>query len=193
VEIRTLEQLTNVSETVRCSGPIGFNLAGTISESDAVIFEQHVIAAADLHDDVPVDVHQPTTSVSDSFTSTAPWNYELFTIVDDRAPLVLEHVLGTLFTEDHVDGLPLVDRQGADTMLQFSNFDELFAQVRWMASMRSTECAEATARPHGYRLASPTCWRGSAEGMFPGKQNRWRDSSWFGTAIGSRIRAGTTS
>ncbi|MCW2750149.1 MAG: hypothetical protein JWR83_1259 [Aeromicrobium sp.] len=175
MEIRRLAELTTVDERVRRSGPIGFNLAGMMVEDDTVAFEQHVIAAADLHPDVPEDVRSAFERLRHLHVYGA-FHYEFFTLVYDHAPLVLEQALAARFAYFYVDGIPLVTTAGATEVLEFESFSELFPIVRRGGphAKSKLKSADGTARRVPINVGELLAWA-RAERLLEGQRNRWMD------------------
>ncbi len=175
METKTLVELTEVSETVRRMGPVGFNLGGMMCAEDAVISNQEFIARADLVDDVPAASRNAYDRLRQLHTYGA-FCYELFTVTTDQAPLVLELALRERFTAFYDGDLPLVNKSGDREAVPFAGFDQVFRLTRqgpyrrWKLRLRSG--CDPIPVPVG--LTGLLRWA-RAEGLLHGQRNRWGD------------------
>jgi hypothetical protein len=130
VESKSIAELTQVDEFVRRLGPLGLNMAGMMSDTDAVEYHQQTIAGAELTEAVPESTRRSFERLRMLHTYGA-FCYDLYTVANDQSLLVLEQALGERFIDFYGGTVEVVretDQQVA--VLQAGNYEEVFDSLQ---------------------------------------------------------------
>ena len=133
MDMRTFTELTTPDERSLQFTPLGLATQGKLSPESAVEFQQRSIAAADLLPAVP----EGTRSSFERLRTMHAYGvlcYDLFTVVDDLTWIVLEQALRESFIQFYGGAIPLVGKDGAESMFSASNFEAISEAFRWGGS-----------------------------------------------------------
>jgi hypothetical protein len=143
---------------------------------DAALYQQEVISHAEL---VPV-VAEGTRMTFDRLRRLYAYGvlyYDIFTVVEDQAHLVLEHALRERFLDFYGGAVPMEDRAGQAQTVQATQVDELFRQIRKTSRLRGSRRQRLRLRRTGElidfdgMLDSLLRWA-RGEGLLRGQRNR---------------------
>jgi len=174
MDIRTFADLTTPDPRSLSFTPLGLSPRGLTPES-AVDFQQRAIATADLVPDVP----EGTRSSFERLRTLHTYGvlcYDNFTVVEDLTRVVLEQALRERFITFYGEVIPLVRRDGTESMLQGSDFDAINAAFRrggsharggWELRLRN----RGTSMRVPLSLGSLLDWA-RQEGLLHGQRNR---------------------
>jgi hypothetical protein len=147
MDIRTFTELTPPDERSLRFTPLGLATGGMLSPENAAEFQQRSIAPADLVPAVP----EGTRSSFERLRTLHAYGvlcYDLFTVVDDLAWVVLEQALRERFVEFYGGMIPLVGKNGAESVLLASDFEMVNKAFRqggshtkggWQLQLRTQE------------------------------------------------------
>jgi len=128
MDIRTFADLTTPDIRSLSFTPLGLSPRGLTPES-AAEFQQRAISAADLVPAVP----EGTRSSFERLRTLHTYGvlcYDNFTVVEDLTRVVLEQALRERFITFYGEVIPLVRRDGTESMLPASGFDAINAAFR---------------------------------------------------------------
>jgi hypothetical protein len=174
MDIRTFADLTTPDLRSLSFTPLGLSPRGLTPES-AADFQQRAIAAADLVPDVP----EGTRSSFERLRTLHAYGvlcYDNFTVVDDLTRVVMEQALRERFVTFYGEVIPLVRRDGTESMLPASDFDAINAAFRrggsharggWELRLRN----RGTSMRVPLSLGSLLDWA-RQEGLLHGQRNR---------------------
>ena len=129
MDIRTFTELTTPDERSLRFTPLGLATGGKLGPENAAEFQQRSIAAADLVPAVP----EGTRSSFERLRTLHAYGvlcYDLFTVVDDLTWIVLEQALRERFIEFYGGVVPLVGKDGAQSMFSASDFEAISEAFR---------------------------------------------------------------
>lgn len=126
-EPKTLTELLALDEMTRAFWPLGLSSALMPSE-DSLRSLRDSIDRADLVADVPQEVRKNFERVRKTYLYGL-MEYDLFTVADDDARLILEGALRIRFMT-YYEGQITVIRDEKPKMISGSSFDELYARVQ---------------------------------------------------------------
>ena len=132
MELREWSELIQPDPVTLVWGPLG--LGGRITPEQSVQWLQEVIATSDLADCVPEELRRSYERLCTLHTYGVVC-YDLFTIVDEHARLVLEHALRARFVDFYDGALPIVNGAGEEGSYQFDSVGELVGAFGRGASM----------------------------------------------------------
>ena len=147
MDIRTFAELTTPDERSLRFTPLGLASGGKLSPENAAEFQQRSIASVDLVPAVP----ESTRSSFERLRTLHAYGvlcYDLFTVVDDLTWVVLEQALRERFIEFYGGVIPLVGKNGAESVLPASDFEAVHKAFRpggshakggWQLRLRSQE------------------------------------------------------
>jgi hypothetical protein len=175
MQIKSLAELRAADERVLRFTGLGFSTAGHLRPEDAAEFQQRVIEQCDLVSNVP----EGTTRSFERLREMHSYGvlcYELYTVVDDLCPLVLEQALGERFVEYHQGTVPLVDRSGREAVVNARNFYDVHEALNKGGQYSRGGWQLRLTRPPGAMVFRGTLvhlisWA-RAEGLLRGQRNR---------------------
>jgi hypothetical protein len=129
MEIKPLDQLRQADERTLRFAPMGLLTGAMMRPEDAALFQQEVISHADL---APA-VAEGTRNTFERLRSLYAYGvmfYDVFTVVEDQAHLVLEQALRERFIEFYSGTVPFADASGAVHDVPALRFDGLFDEIR---------------------------------------------------------------
>ena len=129
MDIRTFTELTTPDERSLRFTPLGLATGGMLSPENAAEFQQRSIAAADLVPAIP----EGTRSSFERLRTLHAYGvlcYDLFTVVADQTWVVLEQALRERFIEFYGGVIPLVGKNGAESLLPASDFEAVSKTFR---------------------------------------------------------------
>jgi hypothetical protein len=185
VGFRSLEELREPDERTLRFAPPGLAMGGTMRPEDAAVFQQQVISHAELVPAVP----EGTRNTFERLRMLYPYGvlcYEIFTVVEDQAHLVMEHALRERFLDFYDGSVPFEDADGRPHPVQASTVDELFKGIRKGSRLRGSQQRRLRLRRtreliyFDGMLDSLLRWARS-EGLLRGQRNRGLEPllKWF--------------
>lgn len=191
-EFRSLEQLRAVDERSRLFGPFG--LGAALSDDDTVQFAQAVLAqGCSLKAPVGDGTRRAHERLCGAFLLGA-LSYEQYTLVEERAPVVLELALRERFMQWSGGSVTLQTQPGTARRYQVASYEQVqqtIARLRAAARSATTRrqgrgrvrtprvllhVDEATMVPFGGGLADLRGWARAA-GLLRGQRSRSREQS----------------
>jgi hypothetical protein len=136
MDIKSLEELRRPDDRTLHFAPLG--LGGKMRAEDAAVFQQEVISHVEL---VPA-VAEGTRNSFDRLRALYAYgvlNYDIFTIVEDQAHLVLEHALRERFLDFYNGAVPMEDGAGQPHTIQAARVGELFKEIRKGSRLRGSQ------------------------------------------------------
>ena len=176
VDIKSLDELREVDERVLAFAPLEVALRGRMRPEDAALYQQEAISHADL---VPA-VGERTRTTFERLRTLYAYGvlcYDLFTIVEDQAHLVMEFALRERFLAFYEGVVPMEDAEGNPHPVQATRVDDLFEQIRKGSRLRGPQRRQLRLRrtsevlPFDGMLNSLLRWA-RGEGLLRGQQNR---------------------
>jgi hypothetical protein len=176
VEIKSLDELRQVDERTLAFAPLEMALSGQMRPEDAVLYQQEVISHAEL---VPA-VGEHTRATFERLRMLYSYGvlyYDIFTIVEDQAHLVLEFALRERFLAFYDGAVPTEDAEGKPHTVQATGVDDLFEQIRKGSRLRGPQRRRLRLRrtgeviPFDGMLDSLLRWA-RGEGLLRGQRNR---------------------
>ncbi len=176
MDIKSLQELRQVDERTLGFAPLGLLSGGQMRPEDAALFQQEVIGRAEL---APV-VAESTRMTFDRLRTLYAYGvlyYDIFTVVEDQAHLVLEHALRERFLDFYSGAVPMQDADGQPHTVQATRVDELFRQIRKASRLRGSRRRLRLRRTGELidfdgMLDSLLRWA-RGEGLLRGQGNRW--------------------
>lgn len=146
--IKTLAELITPDERTLRFTPLGLSTGETLKPEYAAEFQQQVIAHCDLHPDVAEGTRDGFERLR-TLHSYGIFCYEVFTVADDLAWLLMEQAFRERFMT-HFDGkIPFVNtKTGDEVSVTAQDFDEVYHAVTrggslakkvWRLKLRSTD------------------------------------------------------
>ncbi len=179
MEIRSLEELRRVDERTPRFAPLGLATGGKLRPEDAAVYQQEVISHAEL---VPAVAEGTRTAFGRlrSLHAYGVLSYDIFTVADDLAHLVIEQALRDRFVEFHEGVVPFKDARGMVHEVTAASFDALYREIHKESRLRKPERWRLRLRSTGEliyfdgMLDSLLRWA-RGEGLLRGQRNRWRE------------------
>jgi hypothetical protein len=129
VEITSLDELREVDERALAFAPLEVALSGRMRPEDAALYQQEAISHADLVPAVAEHARAAFERLRTLFAYGVLY-YDIYTIVEDQAHLVLEFALRERFLAFYNGAVPMEDAQGELHMVQGTAVDDVFEQIR---------------------------------------------------------------
>ena len=177
MEIRSLEELREPDERTLRFAPLGLAMDGTMRPEDAALFQQQVISHAELVPAVPESTRNTFERLRMLY-AYGVFCYDIFTVVEDQAHLVMEHALRERFVDFYDGSVPFEDAGGRPHPVQASTVDELFKEIRKGSRLRGSRQRRLRLRRTSEliyfdgMLDSLLRWA-RGEGLLRGQRNRW--------------------
>lgn len=125
---RTLEELQLVDRRTQGFTPLGVGGSHILTPESTVSFQYDLMAAIVLADAVPDNTRNAFDQVRSAFIYGAV-NYDLFTLAEDRARLLMELAFRDRFMTYYATGVPIRDRDGVTTLLTGGSFHDIKDQL----------------------------------------------------------------
>ncbi len=129
MDIKTLDQLTTYDERVMHMVDIDPATGLVEPITSPLIPIQRMVADCDLAPDVPAHVRAQFDACRKTHLRGC-FDYELFTVAEKHALLILEAALGARFLAHYPLGVPMDDENGATHWLQATYYDEVTAALQ---------------------------------------------------------------
>lgn len=144
MDIRTFAELTAPDERSLRFTPLGLATRGMLSPESAAEFQQRSIAVANLVSAVPEGTRNSFERLR-AMHAYGVLCYDLFTVVADQTWIVLEQALHERFIEFYGGMIPLVSKNGTESMFPASDFEAVSKAFRpggshakgWRLQLRS--------------------------------------------------------
>ena len=174
MRIRTLSELREVEDRAARFTPLGFSMAGPTAPAAAARMHQEDISDLDLVVDVPDDLRRNFDRLRE-LHSYGVLHYDLYTIVKQTHPFVLEHALRERFMTHYNGSIPLVSETGDRKLLAAGVFQDVYSVLRRRAFENYRGIVVA-----GVRIAFNASLRdlvrwARAVGYLRGERNRFRE------------------
>ena len=124
----TLEELQLVDRRTQNFTPLGHGGSHILTPESTVSFQYELMAAIVLADVVPDNTRSAFDQVRSAFIYGA-LSYDLFTLAEDRARLLMELAFRDRFMTYFATGVPVRDRAGATTLLTGGSFHDIKDQL----------------------------------------------------------------
>jgi hypothetical protein len=128
MDIKTLDQLRMTDERTQRFTPYGLGVDRMLTADSAADFQQHLIGEIELNPDVA----EGTRQSFDLLCKVYPYGlfcYEIFTLVNDHALLVIEQALRDRFIDYHNGVVSFVDKDGAVDAVKAARYDDICAYL----------------------------------------------------------------
>ncbi|HET9899220.1 MAG TPA: hypothetical protein VFQ44_30210 [Streptosporangiaceae bacterium] len=147
MDIKSLGELREADERTLRFGPMGLETGRMLQPEFAALYQQEVVSRAEL---IPA-VAASTRGTFERLRSTYAYgvlSYEIFTVVDDLAQLLIEQALRDRFMEFHEGTVHFRDARGEFHEVPARTFDELYKVIhsgnplrkpnKWRLELRRT-------------------------------------------------------
>lgn len=124
----TLKELRLVDPRTQAFTPWGLGGSHILTPASTVSFQHELMAAITLADAVPENTRNAFDQVRSAFIYGA-LSYDLFTLAEDRARLLMELAFRDRFMAYYTTGVPIRDRHGATTLLTGDSFHDIKKQL----------------------------------------------------------------
>ena len=173
MEIKSLEQLREADERTQRFAPGGLSLGSKLTPESAAEFQQELIAGLDLAPEVAAGIRQSFDRLRTIY-AYGVLCYDIFTLVDDHALLVVEHALRERFLEFHAGTVTFVHNSDQrELQVDASSYEPIMAFLKTSAGKKSklrVAAGPATIWFNGM-LDGLHRWA-RAEGLLRGQRNR---------------------
>ena len=169
----TLEELRLVDRRTQGFTPLGLGRSHILTPEGTVTFQYELMAAIVLADAVPDNTRNAFDQVRSAFIYGA-LSYDLFTLAEDRARLLMELAFRDRFMTYYATGVPIRDRDGATTLLTGGSFHDIKEQLDTIhPADRNLELPRAGSTIPSFNgmLGGLRRWA-EQEGLLPGQRAR---------------------
>jgi len=173
MRIRALDELAKPDERTLLFTPWGLSMGGHLSVEDALAFQQQAISACDLVGAVPEGTRQVFERLRELHIYGV-LSYDMFTVADQQAPLVLDLALRERFMAYYkLDGVPLVSKTRGNDRLRVSSFEDLYEALNHGSHRKGGWKLDLDAGPIPFRGSFGELFRWARKvGLLHGQRNR---------------------
>jgi len=157
----TLEELQLVDRRTQGFTPLGLGGSHILTPESTVSFRHELMVALVLADAVPDNTRSAFDQVRSTFIYGA-LNYDLFTLAENRARLLMELAFRERFMTYHATGIPVRDRAGVTTLLTGGSFHD-FKSNSTLSTTRTT--SSSCRDPAAPSRPSTACWAACGAGQ----------------------------
>ena len=173
VEIKSLEQLREADERTQRFTPGGLALGSKLTPESAAQFQQEIVAELDLAPEVAAGTRQSFERLRTIY-AYGVLCYDIFTLVNDHALLVVEHALRERFLESHAGTVTFVhNNDQREFQVNATSYEPIMAFLKTSAGKKSKlRVAAGTATIWFNGMLDGLHRWARAEGLLRGQRNR---------------------